>query len=131
MTDSAFETAPRSGGTEGWARGTDRALVARLRKGDPPPTWEIDLHGFTADEARADLRDAVREAYDEGERCGLVIHGQGHGSEGGPVLRAGVPAWLSAPPIGRLVLAFTPARPAEGGVGATVVLLRRRRADRN
>lgn len=131
MTGVRFERTARGGATEGWAAGTDRVHLRRLRRGQPEPDWEIDLHGLTAREARAALRAAIAEAYAEGARCGLVIHGRGHGSEAGAVLREGVPEWLTAPPTGARVLAFTPALPRDGGEGATYVLLRRLRAERD
>ena len=127
MTEPGFELRPRGEGVEGWAPGTDRAHLERLRKGEPEPVWEIDLHGLTAAEARRDLRRAVVEAHSEGARCGVVIHGRGRHSEQGAVLREGLAEWLSAPPVGALVLCFTPALPADGGAGASYVLLRRKR----
>ena len=127
MTDPGFELRQRGEGAEGLARGTDPAHLKRLRRGEPEPVWEIDLHGLTAAEARQDLRAAVVEAHAEGARCGLVIHGRGRHSEHGAVLRVGLAEWLSAPPVGALVLCFTPALPADGGAGASYVLLRRRR----
>jgi DNA-nicking Smr family endonuclease len=105
----------------------DRAHLDRLRRGEPEPLWEIDLHGFTAAEARVDLREALLEAWQEGARCGLIIHGRGRGSDAGPVLREGLAEWITAPPVGERVMAFTPARPVDGGDGATYVLLRRKR----
>ena len=131
MSAPPFETRRRGEGTEGWARGTDPAHLDRLRRGEPEPSWEIDLHGFIAAEAREDLREALVEAHREGARCGLVVHGRGRHSAEGAVLREGLVEWLTAPPVGALVLAFTPARPADGGAGATYVLLRRRAARRS
>lgn len=131
MSEPAFELHPRGDGTEGWAVGTDRAHVRRLRRGLPEPAWEIDLHGLTAAEAGRDVREALEEAWQEGARCGVVIHGRGRGSEAGAVLRGRLADWLTTPPVGAKVLAFTPALPADGGEGATYVLLRRRRAGRS
>ena len=50
-----------------------------------------------------------------------VVHGTGHGSPGkAPVLKDKVRAWLVQ---SQDVLAFTQARPVDGGAGALVVLL--------
>ncbi|WP_150121448.1 Smr/MutS family protein, partial [Sulfitobacter sp. HI0023] len=43
------------------------------------------------------------------------------------VLRHQVPQWLSAPPLGGLVLQVTPAHISHGGGGAYYVYLRRQR----
>jgi DNA-nicking Smr family endonuclease len=51
-----------------------------------------------------------------------VVHGKGHGSPGRePVLKAKVKSWLVQH---QDVLAFTHARPADGGHGALIVLLK-------
>jgi DNA-nicking Smr family endonuclease len=53
-----------------------------------------------------------------------VIHGKGRGSpDGVSVLKTRVRAWLARR---EEVIAFCQARPAEGGAGALVVLLRPR-----
>jgi DNA-nicking Smr family endonuclease len=43
------------------------------------------------------------------------------------VLRDGVLAWLTAPPLAARVMAFATALPRDGGPGASYVLLRRTR----
>ena len=57
----------------------------------------------------------------------LVIHGRGQNSEGGTaVLRPALAEWLAGAAAARVgVMAFAPAPARAGGVGATVVLLRR------
>ena len=88
---------------------------------------ELDLHGLLEAEASLAVEHALREAYEEGYRCVLVIHGRGRHSPLGPVLRAALPRWLTAPPLGQLVMAFATALPRDGGPGSTYVLLRRGR----
>lgn len=57
-----------------------------------------------------------------GLRCVRVVHGKGLGSPGKtPVLKGKVHSWLAQKSE---VMAFVQARPAEGGAGALVVLLR-------
>jgi DNA-nicking Smr family endonuclease len=55
----------------------------------------------------------------------LIVHGRGLGSKDNiPVLKEKLQAWLTRGAIGRHVLAFTSARPWDGGTGAVYVLLR-------
>jgi len=113
---------------QGLAVGVDRKHLKRLQAGAIPAQWELDLHGLSAKEARIDLQRTLVAAHAEGVRCVLVIHGRGSHSELGPVLKKELPAWLDAPPLGRLVMAFASARSQDGGSGASYVLLRRRRS---
>ena len=97
-------------------------VTQKLRKGDWAIQREIDLHGLRSDEARAALAAFVRGAHRQGLRCLRVVHGKGLGSPGKtPVLKAKVQSWLIQK---NQVLAFVQAKPAEGGAGALVVLLR-------
>ncbi|HEY0201779.1 MAG TPA: Smr/MutS family protein, partial [Burkholderiaceae bacterium] len=76
-------------------------------------------------EAREALGAFIRETHQAGLRCVRVVHGKGLGSPGrAPVLKSRVQRWLVQK---NEVLAFVQARPAEGGAGALVVLLRPRR----
>jgi DNA-nicking Smr family endonuclease len=121
-----FALTDRGGGrVDGAASGFDRRRLARLRRGDPPPDRQLDLHGLRRDEARRRLRGELRDALAAGERCLLVIHGRGARSETGAVLRDALPAWLAEEPHGARVLAFASADDHAGG--ATYVLLRRLR----
>nr|WP_279343747.1 Smr/MutS family protein [Variovorax terrae] len=100
--------------------GTD--VTARLRRGDWSIQRQIDLHGLRRDEAREALAAFIREAHRQGLRCVRVVHGKGLGSPGRtPVLKSMVQGWLIQK---NEVLAFVQARPAEGGAGALVVLLK-------
>lgn len=111
----------------GLARGVDRRHLDALRRGRVEEDADLDLHGLDAREARALVRAALREAWEQGWRCVRVIHGRGRHSPAGPVLREALPDWLAEPPLRARILAFAPAPPARGGPGATLVLLRRRR----
>lgn len=112
---------------EGFVRGFDRARLRRLRAGEIRPDASVDLHGLGSAAARRTLERSVLEAFERGARCLLVVHGSGSRSTQGAVLKGGVPRWLREPPCAPQLLAFTPARPRDGGAGATYVLLRRRR----
>ncbi len=111
----------------GYADGIDRSTFAKLRAGGIRPERRLDLHGLDRGAARRALHAELDAAWGAGERCLLVVHGRGRGSSEGPVLRGLLPGWLAEPPGGPRVLAFAPAAAADGGAGATYVLLRRRR----
>jgi DNA-nicking Smr family endonuclease len=97
-------------------------VMRKLREGHWSIQKHIDLHGLRVDEAREALGHFVRESHQLGLRCVRVVHGKGLGSPGRtPVLKARVLRWLVQK---KEVLAFVQARPADGGAGALVVLLR-------
>jgi DNA-nicking Smr family endonuclease len=97
-------------------------VVRKLRRGGWALQAQIDLHGLRRDAARVQLNAFIREAAAQGLRCVRVVHGKGHGSPGRePVLKARVRSWLVQK---QEVLAFVQARPADGGSGALVVLLK-------
>jgi DNA-nicking Smr family endonuclease len=103
-------------------RGVGVDVVRKLRRGVWVLQGELDLHGLRRDEARERLAAFLRESMKKGARCVRIVHGKGHGSPGRePVLKAKVKSWL----VQRSeVLAFTYARPADGGHGALIVLLK-------
>jgi len=97
-------------------------VMRKLREGSWSIQRQIDLHGLRTDEAREALSRFIREAHQQGLRCVRVVHGKGLGSPGRmPVLKNRVLRWLVQKSE---VMAFVQARPAEGGAGALVVLLR-------
>lgn len=113
---------------EGAVIGLDRRLVRRLRSGELSYQGHLDLHGMNAEEARLAVDRFLTEAYRRGHRCVLIVHGRGLNSEGHtPVLKKRLASWLVRGAHARLVLAFTSARPCDGGAGALYVLLRRQR----
>ncbi len=102
--------------------GVGPEVVRKLRQGDWSLQAQVDLHGLRTDEARTTLAAFIREAHKRGLRCLRVVHGKGLGSPGKtPVLKGRVHSWLVQKSE---VMAFAQARPAEGGAGALVVLLR-------
>lgn len=126
----AFRVETEGGRLRGLAAGVDRRHLRGLERGEREVEAELDLHGLSAADARVAVRQALHDAHEDGLRCIRVIHGRGRRSPLGPVLREGLPEWLTAPPAGRLVMAFATAPGRLGGDGATLVLLRRRRAPR-
>ena len=97
-------------------------VLRRLRRGEWVIQDHLDLHGARVDEARELLAGFLREAIKRGLRCVRVVHGKGLGSKDRqPVLKGKTRVWLAQR---EEVIAFCQARPAEGGSGALVVLLR-------
>ena len=103
-------------------RGVGLDVVRKLRRGVWALQDEIDLHGLRTDAARERVAAFLRDSARAGLRCVRVVHGKGLGSPGRePVLKAKVKSWL----VQRSeVLAFAHARPADGGHGALIVLLK-------
>ena len=111
---------------EGCVRGFDKKLMRRLRRGEFPVQDYVDLHGLTKREAEVRVRNFLLRSFSMGLRCVLVIHGRGLNSENHiPILKERIPIWLSRGPVRKFVLAFSTARPYDGGTGAIYVLLRR------
>jgi len=110
---------------EAAVKGLDRRLLRKLRRGEYAIQAHIDLHGMRREEARLAVARFVERCQTEGKRCVLIVHGRGLGSKDNiPVLKEKLTAWLTRGAIGRRVLAFTSARPWDGGTGAVYVLLR-------
>jgi len=113
---------------EGMVVGLDPRLIRRLRAGEFAYQAYLDLHGLTVADAKTAVRDFVLRSMTDGHRCILLVHGRGRNSpDGRPVLKDRLKEWLTHGELGRRVLAFSTARPYDGGSGATYVLLRRER----
>jgi len=105
------------------APGVSLSQVAELRTGQMHLEATLDLHGLTIDAAIAKLRAFLTESRGLGRRRVLIVHGKGTHSDHGAPLREAVVADLLGPASG-LVHAFASATPANGGDGATVVVIR-------
>src|SRR5690348_5639224 len=98
-------------------------LLKRLRRGHFSVGDEIDLHQMDERAARATLDGFLADARRRGITCVRIVHGKGlRSGSAGPVLKRMTDRVLRRRDD---VLAFASARPAQGGTGATVVLLRR------
>jgi len=105
--------------------GVTGRMMKNLSSGKIRCQEEIDLHGLTEAQARAELTEFINAACLTGLRCVRVVHGKGLSSGSrGPVLKTAVNSWL---PGWDAVLAFCSARPIDGGTGAVYVLLDRTR----
>lgn len=113
--------------SHGRASGVDRRTLDRLRRGQLAIEAEIDLHGYTQEEAHGVLLSFISGQAGAGRRCVRVVTGRGLSREGGGVLKAAVPGWLNEAPLREKILAFSHARRDDGGEGALYVLLRRKR----
>src|SRR5262249_52450646 len=104
------------------APGVSRSQASELRGGKVRAEETIDLHGMTVEVALGRLREFVASAV-QLRRCVLIVHGRGLHSEHGAPRGGGGPPALRAPPAGRGP-AGAPAAPADGGEGATYLVLR-------
>jgi len=102
--------------------GIPASVLRKLRRGHWVVQDEFDLHGMTSVEARIAVSAFLAECMQHGIRCVRIIHGKGLRSRNRmPVLKRKLNHWLM---LRDDVLAYCEARPADGGSGAVVVLLR-------
>lgn len=111
---------------EGSINGVSRNIMRKLKRGKFPIQNHIDLHGLTKKDAEAEVKRFLTKSQTRGLRCVLIVHGKGHNSPDSiPVLKERVPVWLNRGPARKIVMAFSSARPYDGGTGAIYVLLRK------
>ncbi len=120
-----FEVTDDGRRVEGHRTDVPPSVMRSLRRGLLPIDARLDLHGLSAGDARERLVKFLEEKRARGEKCVLVIHGKGEHSEGQPVLRGEIAAWLSQGRARSFVAAFATATEADGGEGAVYVALRR------
>ncbi|HJU08971.1 MAG TPA: Smr/MutS family protein [Rhodanobacteraceae bacterium] len=124
LLDSAIDPAAHEVGEEllYLREGHSPQLLKQLRRGRFSVEDEIDLHQMNDRSARVTLDEFLAECKRRGVRCARIVHGKGLRSGSvGPVLKRMTDRVLRRRDD---VLAFASARPAQGGTGATVVLLR-------
>ncbi|MCX7627385.1 MAG: Smr/MutS family protein [Methylophilaceae bacterium] len=98
-------------------------ILTKLRRGHWVIQEEIDLHGLLAEEARTQVADFLTRCKKRGIRCVRIIHGKGLRSKNRePVLKHKLKNWLIQRDD---VIAYAQARPADGGGGAVIVLLKK------
>ncbi|AOY02163.1 DNA mismatch repair protein MutS [Jeongeupia sp. USM3] len=99
--------------------------LRKLRRGHWLAQAELDLHGSDSDSARRQVGEFLHAAQTARLRCVRIIHGKGLSSRNKePVLKHKLRNWLVQRDE---VLAFSQARPADGGSGAVLILLKNRR----
>jgi len=111
---------------EGIANGVNPEVARRLHRGDFSIQSHIDLHGLRVHEAHEAFDEFLDKCIKTGQQATLIIHGRGLSSPADPILKSKVYLWLTTSPWHKWVIAFTSARPCDGGAGATYVLLRRK-----
>ena len=103
--------------------GVQNQVMRKLRRGQYAIEAELDLHRYTTQQAHEALQLFLRQCRLRHLRCVRIIHGKGLGSKDKrPVLKGKVNHWLQQRDD---ILAFSSARPIDGGTGAIYVLLRR------
>ena len=116
---------------QGSVRGLNHRTLHQLKSGEFSPQAHLDLHGLNSDDAFSLLLQFVKENYQAGKRCLLVIPGRGKNSPAGRgVLKEQIQYWLIRDPFKRVLLAFTTAQPQHGGAGALYLLLRKYKKSR-
>lgn len=124
LLDMAFDPALLEVGEElSYLRdGYPPKLLRQLKRGQFSVQDEIDLHQMNAAAAQASIIAFLAEARQAGIRCVRIVHGKGLRSRApGPVLKGLTDRMLRRRDD---VIAFASARPAQGGTGAVVVLLK-------
>ena len=102
--------------------GIQQKLQKKLRRGELPIEYELDLHGYTVIEAKAAIYEFFDECKKQNIRYVHIIHGKGYRSDKKiPVLKTHVAYWL---PQHSDVLAFSSAQAKDGGTGAIYVILK-------
>jgi len=103
--------------------GIQKATVKKLRQGKLATEASLDLHGYTAEQARSAMIEFMDFCSAEQFRVVIIVHGKGFGSsKKKPVIKPLINKWLQEL---NEVLAFTSAQPKDGGTGAVYVFLRK------
>ncbi|MBB3182583.1 DNA-nicking Smr family endonuclease [Halomonas fontilapidosi] len=103
--------------------GIQQGVIDRLRHGGYPVQASLHLLRRPLEESRRLLPPFIREAYAHDLRSVLIVHGRGREIDSPPnVLRSYLAKWLGAFDE---VQAFMSASQADGGLGATWVMLRK------
>jgi DNA-nicking Smr family endonuclease len=105
--------------------GLSRQVLKKLRRGHWVVQDAVDLHGMNRIEAALRVPEFLNDCVRRGLRCVRIVHGRGLGSKNRePVLKNLLVKWL---PKREEVLAYCQAPLADGGAGATLILLKNRR----
>lgn len=103
--------------------GVQHGVYRKLRQGKYPMDARLDLHRMTAERAREEVFNFIREALGYDLRNVLIVPGRGtHNQAQEAVLKSYLNKWL---PEFDEVQAFCSAIPAHGGTGAVYVMLKK------
>jgi len=101
--------------------GVQKRIMQKLKRGHYKLGDQLDLHHMGTRTGAAALLEFITHSQASSFRCIRIIHGKGKRSEQGPKLRTMTRQLLRDHPQ---VVAFTACKPADGGDGATDVLLK-------
>lgn len=101
--------------------GVQKRMMQKLKRGHFSVSAQLDLHNMTTKAGHEALMTFIHHSMGNTIECVRVIHGKGLRSEHGPRLKIMTRQLLREHPH---VLAFTACKPAEGGEGATDILLK-------
>lgn len=126
--DIVFDVLVSGETIQGHVVGLDEKSLYALTSGQHSPEARLDLHGMNALQAFQALVPFFRSAWQKGLRTVIVVTGRGVNSPTGmAVLRHKLHTWLIQEPFKRVVMAFSTARPGDGGAGSMYILLRKYR----
>jgi DNA-nicking Smr family endonuclease len=111
---------------EGTGYNVPPEVARRLHRGNYSIQAHVDLHRLSAHDAKEVFERFLRWTVITGKTGVLIIHGRGFSSPSEPVLKNKVIEWLTRGPWRKWVIAYSSARPCDGGAGATYILLRQR-----
>ncbi|WP_025770644.1 Smr/MutS family protein [Thioalkalivibrio sp. HK1] len=101
--------------------GVQDKRMQRLKAGRIPYEDQVNLRYKPLDDAKQSLERFIEDSSALGKRCVLVIHGKGHGSDGGrSIIKENIGKWLKR---SHNVMAYCSAQPGDGDTGALYVLL--------
>ncbi|MFQ3787400.1 DNA endonuclease SmrA [Halomonas sp. A29] len=130
LSDDFVELLPPFDPIEFRRDGIQQGVADRLRQGGYPAQSRLHLLRRPPAECRRVLPQFIHEAYAHDLRSLLIVHGRGHEIDSpANVLRSYLAKWLNQFEV---VQAYVSAQQADGGLGATWVMLRkseRARAD--
>ena len=93
----------------------DSHEITRLRRGDYPPDFILDLHGVKKEEAKLEIAALIHAAQKQHVYCVSIMHGKGTYA-----LKKSIPNWLIQHPA---VMGFHQAPKEWGGQAALLVLI--------
>ncbi|VAW45655.1 Uncharacterized protein conserved in bacteria [hydrothermal vent metagenome] len=98
---------------------------SKLKKGAFTNQAQLDLHGYTSEEAHSAITQFIAHAYQEKLRYVRIVHGKGYNAEAQfPILKNLVNQTLRTLTT---ILAFCSAPEKDGGAGAVNILIKKAR----
>jgi DNA-nicking Smr family endonuclease len=102
---------------------TGRQFETKKQLQKMAPQAELDLHGYTAEDAGREIDRFLTNSYKAGLRKVIIVHGKGnHSSDGGVLAKIAAERVSKHPLAGDNALS----KGADGGSGARWVILRQR-----